>query len=89
MFTEPELKTTAQCAEQKFNDLLKSDKGTDFDYIQNLQALAKLKNAANKGLGTIKRGQRGTVNKIRSTTYNRNNRSPERKPDYQAVLCRG
>ena len=57
MFIEKELESVKDmedlCA-QRIDDALKSKKGSDADYIQNLQTLFILKDAANKKIQRIK-----------------------------------
>ena len=50
MFDKKELETTIRITQAKIDDLLHSDKGTDEDYIRDLQTLSKLKDAAEKKL---------------------------------------
>ena len=50
MFTDKELKTTANYVDGKMRDVLKRKDGSDADYIRDLQTLVKLKNAATKEL---------------------------------------
>ena len=50
MSTDKELKTTIDCIKRKKNAILNSKKGSDFDYVRNLQTLVKLEDAANKSL---------------------------------------
>ncbi len=46
MFTKKELDATIKVADLKIEEILKSDQGSDLDYIRNLQTLSTLKNAA-------------------------------------------
>jgi len=46
MFTEKELEITQDFCEQKIEDILNADRGSDSEYIRNLQTLITLKSAA-------------------------------------------
>lgn len=48
MFSESELQTTKTYLARKKQDLLTNQKGSDFDYIKQLQAIAKLENAVDE-----------------------------------------
>jgi len=48
MFSEKELKGTVDTIDRKMDDALNSEKGSDADYIRNLQTLVTLKSAANQ-----------------------------------------
>ncbi len=50
MFTDKELKGTINYINRKTEDILDDEKGSDADYIHDLQTLAKLKDAARNSL---------------------------------------
>ncbi|MFA5036951.1 MAG: hypothetical protein WC479_07230 [Candidatus Izemoplasmatales bacterium] len=50
MFTKKELEAIRDVGRVKFNDILQSNKGSDADYIRDLQTLISLRNAAEEKL---------------------------------------
>ena len=48
LFLDKELKATADYIEKMKEDILNSKKGSDLDYLRNLQTLTILENAVNK-----------------------------------------
>ncbi len=53
MFADKELKTIVDVADRKMDDVLNDGKGSDSDYIRNLQTLITLKSAATQKIQQI------------------------------------
>uniref|UniRef100_A0A6M3LYT5 Uncharacterized protein n=1 Tax=viral metagenome TaxID=1070528 RepID=A0A6M3LYT5_9ZZZZ len=54
MFSKKELQTTKTFIDRKKGDILNSKKGSDGDYIRDLQSLITLENAVDKKLEQTK-----------------------------------
>ena len=54
MFSDKELKGTVDFIDKKIDDILDNKKGSDADYIRDLQTLIILKNATNQKIQRIK-----------------------------------
>jgi len=54
MFSKKELQTTKTYIERKKNDILNSKKGSDIDYIKDLQTLIVLENVVDNKLEQTK-----------------------------------
>uniref|UniRef100_A0A6M3K044 Uncharacterized protein n=1 Tax=viral metagenome TaxID=1070528 RepID=A0A6M3K044_9ZZZZ len=54
MFSKKELQTTKTLIDRKKGDILNSKKGSDGDYIRDLQSLITLENAVDKKLEQTK-----------------------------------